>query len=85
MNLRGEDKVSSLARVTEPQGAPVAVADAPASDESPDSLWTSRRTSRRRPADRRAQRSAAAAVSGSTTFTQMPAPSSTDAGTVIRG
>jgi DNA gyrase subunit A len=36
MNLRGEDKVSSLARVTEPQGAPAAVADALASDESQD-------------------------------------------------
>jgi DNA gyrase subunit A len=36
MNLRGEDKVSSLARVTEPQGAPAAVADALASDESED-------------------------------------------------
>ena len=39
MNLRGEDKVSSLARVTEPQGAPVAVADdSPdeSRDESPD-------------------------------------------------
>ena len=36
MNLRGEDKVSSLARVTEPQGAPVAVADDSTPDDSPD-------------------------------------------------
>ena len=36
MNLRGEDKVSSLARVTEPQGAPVAVADDSPPDDSPD-------------------------------------------------
>ena len=36
MNLRGEDKVSSLARVTEPQGAPAAVADALASDQPQD-------------------------------------------------
>ncbi len=36
MNLRGEDKVSSLARVTEPQGAPAAVADDSAPDDSPD-------------------------------------------------
>jgi DNA gyrase subunit A len=36
MNLRGDDKVSSLARVTEPQGAPAAVADDSAPDESQD-------------------------------------------------
>ena len=36
MNLRGEDKVSSLARVTEPQGAPAAVADGSAPDDSLD-------------------------------------------------
>jgi len=32
MNLRREDKVSSLARVTEPQGAPAATAEEPAPD-----------------------------------------------------
>jgi DNA gyrase subunit A len=36
MNLRGEDKVSSLARVTEPQGAPAADAVGSAPDDSPD-------------------------------------------------
>jgi DNA gyrase subunit A len=36
MNLRGADKVSSLARVTEPQGAPAAAADAPPPDVPPD-------------------------------------------------
>jgi DNA gyrase subunit A len=36
MNLRGDDKVSSLARVTEPQGAPAAAADTPVPDEPED-------------------------------------------------
>ena len=92
MNLRGDDTVGSIARVTEPQ---------PEDRRTSPSRFRARaRRQRRRsclsrrgtvpgrrlsPVCAQTERSSRAATSGSTMFTQMPAPSSTDAATASRG